>query len=79
MQKPRRPLGIEITVESINSLRNSARVPRLSVKSAKHPGQFVSPKQMIQKLKEPGMWDARHELVEGWACKNASRACEGGD
>lgn len=53
--------------------------PLVCKKSAKHPGQFVSPKQMIQKLKEPGMWDARHELVEGWACKNASRACEGGD
>ncbi|GEM_PF-6201459 len=53
--------------------------PLTCKKSPKHPRQFVSPKQMIEKLKEPGMWDARHELVEGWACKNASRACEGGD
>lgn len=53
--------------------------PLVCKKSAKHPGQFVSPKQMIHKLKEPGMWDARHELVEGWSCKNASGACEGGD
>ncbi|GLU28008.1 hypothetical protein [Brucella sp. NBRC 12950] len=53
--------------------------PLTCKKSAKHPDEFVSPKQMIQRLKEPGMWDARHELVDGWACKNASETCEGGD
>lgn len=53
--------------------------PALCKKNPRRPGDFVSPKSMIDILKQPGMWDAKEELVEGWYCRNATNVCEGGE